>query len=285
MTATPPWTTTRIRSAKGKTRLAVLTAYDVLSARLIDQAGLPMILVGDSLAMTVLGYEDTLPVTMDEMLHHVRAVSRGSSRSLVIADMPFMSYQASVSEALSNAGRFLKEGGADAVKLEGGAVRTETIRALVENGIPVMGHIGLTPQSVKAMGGYKVQGRGEDQAARLLADAKALDQAGVFALVLEGMPSDLAASVTQSISCPTIGIGAGPECDGQVLVMQDMLGMTQDLHPRFVKRYAELGREMLAAFEHYRQEVEQGDFPTQEHSYSNDQSKPVPGAPPRKAGD
>jgi 3-methyl-2-oxobutanoate hydroxymethyltransferase len=261
------WTTTRIRDSKGKQRIACLTAADYAMARVIDAAGIPLVLVGDSLAMTVLGYETTLPVTVDEMLHHTSAVVRGIQDALVVADMPFMSYQVSPEQALENAGRFLKEAGADAVKIEGGSVRSETVKALVANGIPVLGHIGLTPQSIRQMGGYKVQGRKNDEAQELLADARVLADAGVFALVLECVPRSLAAEITKSIAVPTIGIGAGPECDGQVLVSADLLGMYSDLSPSFVKRYAELGSIMQDAFAAYRDDVSNGDFPTAEHSF------------------
>lgn len=261
------WTTTRIRECKGLKRIACLTASDYATARIIDKAGIPLVLVGDSLAMTVLGYETTLPVTMVEMLHHTAAVARGVEEALVVADMPFMSYQVSPQQAVENAGRFLKEAGADAVKIEGGSVRVETVRALVENGIPVLGHIGLTPQSIRQMGGYKVHGRASEEAQALVADAQALATAGIFALVLECVPRALAAEITQSSDVPTIGIGAGPECDGQVLVTHDLLGMYSDLSPSFVKRYAELGPLMQQAFEDYRDDVAQGEFPADEHCF------------------
>ena len=261
------WTASKIRGCKGRERIACLTASDYATARLLDQAGIPLILVGDSLAMTVLGYETTLPVTMAEMLHHAAAVVRGVEQALVVADMPYMSYQISPQQALENAGRFLKEAGADAVKIEGGRLRVETVRVLVENGIPVLGHIGLTPQSIRQMGGYKVQGKAAEEARILLADASALAEAGVFALVLECVPRALAAEITQRIEVPTIGIGAGPDCDGQVLVTHDLLGMYSDLSPSFVKRYAELGPLMQQAFERYRDDVVQGDFPADEHCF------------------
>jgi 3-methyl-2-oxobutanoate hydroxymethyltransferase len=261
------WTTTRIRGSKGKQRIACLTAADYAMARVIDSVGIPLVLVGDSLAMTVLGYETTLPVTVEEMLHHTAAVVRGVKEALVVADMPFMSYQVSPEQALENAGRFLKEAGADAVKIEGGSVRVKTVETLIENGIPVLGHIGLTPQSIRQMGGYKVQGRKSDAADTLLADARALADAGVFALVLECVPRTLAAEITQSVDIPTIGIGAGPECDGQVLVSNDLLGLYSDLSPTFVKRYAELGRIMQDAFSAYMDDVSKGEFPTAEHSF------------------
>ena len=263
------WTVERIRRLKGAGRIAALTAYDFSTARLIDQAGLPLVLVGDSLGMTMLGYESTLPVTMEDMLHHTKAVVRGVRAALVVSDMPFLSYQISREHAVEQAGRLLKEAGADAVKIEGGAFRADTVRHLVANGIPVMGHIGLTPQSVRALGGYKVQGRGDEAAATLQADAQALAEAGVFALVLEGIPAPLAGTITAAVPVPTIGIGAGPGCDGQVLVVHDMLGLFGDFQPKFVQRYAELGRLMQQAFAAYKQDVEEGTFPTDEHSYSN----------------
>lgn len=261
------WTVNRIKAAKGQQKLACLTAYDYSTARMVDEAGLPLILVGDSLAMTMLGYETTLPVTVDQMLHHTAAVVRGVHSALVVADMPFMSYQASLEQALQNAGRFVKEAGADAVKIEGGAMRAPTAAALAENGIPVLGHIGLTPQSIRQMGGYRVQGRKPEEAERLLADARRLEEAGVFALVLECVPAALAAEITAAISVPTIGIGAGKGCDGQILVVHDMLGLYPDLTPKHAKRYADLGVEIRNAVTSYRTEVEQAIFPTDEHSY------------------
>ena len=261
------WTANKIRNAKGKQKLACLTAYDYATARLVDESGVELILVGDSLAMAVLGYSTTLPVTMEEMLHHTAAVARGVRDALVVADMPFMSFQVSTEQALENAGRFLKAAGADAVKIEGGAVRAPTVRALVENGIPVLGHIGLTPQSIRAMGGYRVQGRHSDEARVLLQDAAALTEAGVFALVLECVPAGLGGEITAAVCVPTIGIGAGPDCDGQILVSHDLLGLHTDVTPKFVKRYAELGDTMKEAFETYRREVENGDFPADEHVY------------------
>ena len=267
MTPSTPWTTAKIRELKGQSRIACLTAYDYTTARLIDQAGIPLILVGDSLGMAVLGYENTLPVTLDAMLHHTAAVTRGTQSALVVADMPFMTYQVSTEQALTNAGRFIKEAGADAVKIEGGQLRVDTISALTANGIPVLGHIGLTPQSVCVMGGYKVQGKTPAAAHQLLEDAQALETAGVFALVLECMPPDLGRQITEAVGIPTIGIGAGPHCDGQVLVIHDMLGLFSDFTPRFVKRYAELGETMKQAFEAYKTDVEQGTFPATEHCY------------------
>ncbi|OQW95556.1 MAG: 3-methyl-2-oxobutanoate hydroxymethyltransferase [Verrucomicrobia bacterium A1] len=267
MTEPVQWTVPRIRALKGKSRITSLTAYDFSTARLVDEAGIQLIIVGDSLGMTVLGYEDTIPVTMADMLHHTAAVSRGARHALVVADMPFLSYQVSIEQAVLNAGRFIKESGADAVKIEGGAFRVPTIRALIENGIPVLGHIGLTPQSIHAMGGYKVQGKTEEGAQRIVADATAIDEAGVFAMVLEGMPAALASSITTAVGVPTIGIGAGAGCDGQVLVVNDVLGLYGEFKPKFVKRYANLGPEIQKAFAQYKKEVEDGSFPGPEHSY------------------
>jgi 3-methyl-2-oxobutanoate hydroxymethyltransferase len=245
------------------TRFAMLTAYDFPTARILDEAGIPILLVGDSVGNNVLGYENTLPVTMDEMLHHTRAVSRGARDALVVGDMPFLSYQVSVEEGVRNAGRFLKEGGAHAVKLEGPQV--ELTHRLVELGIPVMAHVGLTPQSVHGLGGYKVQGRGED-AARLLDEAQALEKAGAFAIVLEGLPSDLGAEITRTLQISTIGIGAGPGTDGQVLVVNDLLGLSDRL-PRFAKAYAEVGRQIREAARAFASDVASGAFPDEEHSY------------------
>lgn len=261
------WTTVKVRGAKGRQKLACLTAYDYATAMLIDQAGIPLILVGDSLAMTMLGYSTTLPVTMDDMLHHAAAVVRGIQSGLVIADMPFLAYQVSIEQGLANAGRFLKEAGADAVKVEGGAFRGPLIEALVGNGIPVMGHIGLTPQSVKAFGGYRVQGRDEERASDLVDDARALEAAGCFALVLECIPARLGETITHATDIPTIGIGAGRHCDGQVLVTHDMLGLETGVAPRFVKRYSALSAIMQQAFTAYKQDVESGAFPGNEHTY------------------
>jgi 3-methyl-2-oxobutanoate hydroxymethyltransferase len=260
-------TAPEIVAAKGRRRLSVVTAYDFLSGLHADQSGVDMVLVGDSLAMVILGQEDTLSVTMEEMLHHTRAASRGVSSALLVGDMPFMSYQASVQEAVQNAGRFLKEGRAQAVKLEGGRRSVPQIEAITAAGIPVMGHLGLTPQSVHRFGGYKVQGRSEQAAAELIEDANRLERAGCFAVVLECVPASLAGTITSSLTIPTIGIGAGPDCDGQVLVFHDLLGMQDRLHPRFVKRYATLGETIVHALTRYREEVERGEFPGKEHSY------------------
>jgi 3-methyl-2-oxobutanoate hydroxymethyltransferase len=247
-------------------RFAMLTAYDFPTAQILDEAGIPVLLVGDSVANNVLGYPTTLPVTMEEMLHHARAVSRGAKEALLVGDMPFLSYQTSTEEAIRNAGRFLKESGMHAVKLEGPLF--ELAEAMVSLGIPVMGHLGLTPQSVHAMGGYRVQAKTDEAADRLLADAVALDKSGVFSLVLEGIPSEVARRVTEAVSMPTIGIGAGPHCDGQVLVIHDMLGLRGGKYPKFVKLYANLREDISRAVRAFADEVESGKFPDAEHSYS-----------------
>jgi 3-methyl-2-oxobutanoate hydroxymethyltransferase len=246
-------------------RFVMLTAYDYPTARILDEADVPVILVGDSLAQNVLGYETTLPVTMEEMLHHARAVARGAKNALLVGDMPFLSYQVSTEEGIRNAGRFLKEGGAHAVKLEGPML--ELSAALVELGIPVMGHLGLTPQSVHTMGGYRVQGRTDEDARRLLDQAQALEKTGIFSLVLEGIPAALAARITEAVSVPTIGIGAGPHCDGQVLVLTDLLGLGDGHFPKFAKRYADLRGVITGAVRAFREEVAAGAFPDEEHSY------------------
>jgi 3-methyl-2-oxobutanoate hydroxymethyltransferase len=261
------WTAERIKGLKGNAKVVCLTAYDFTTARHLDAAGLHMALVGDSLANTMLGYSTTLPVTMEQMLHHTAAVARGITGAMVVADMPFMSYQVSTEQALANAGRFLKEAGADGVKIEGGAFRADMISQLIQNGIPVLGHIGLTPQSIRQFGGYKVQGKKETDAERLLADALALEEAGVFALVIECVPAALGKVITDSVRIPTIGIGAGPHCDGQVLVTHDLLGLSGNTVPKFVKRYADLGDRMVQAFTTYKQDVEKGSFPSDEHCY------------------
>ncbi len=246
-------------------RFIMLTAYDFPTGQILDEAGVPVILVGDSLAQNVLGYETTLPVTMDEMLHHTQAVARGAKNALIVGDMPFLSYQASPDEAIRNAGRFLKEGGAHAVKIEGAMF--DLAAALVDRGIPVMGHIGLTPQSVHAMGGYRVQGRSEEDATRLFNEAQALEKTGIFSLVLEGIPEAVAAQITDSLSVPTIGIGAGPHCDGQVLVLTDLLGLGAGKYPKFAKPYANLRAEITKAVHLFRDEVTAGVFPDDAHSY------------------
>lgn len=262
-------TTFAQRKRKGQ-KLTMLTAYDFPTARLLDDAGVDALLVGDSLGMVVLGYDSTLPVTMADMLHHTRAVSRGVRRALVVADLPFLSYQVSAEAALRNAGRLLQEGGAHAVKLEGGAEVAPTVRRLVQAGIPVMGHVGLTPQSVHALGGYRVQGRTAEAARRLLDDVLSLAEAGAFAVVLEMVPQEVAAQVTARSPVPTIGIGAGAGCDGQVLVTHDLLGLYAGQAPRFAKRYADLGTEVLQAVARYIAEVREGSFPGPEHSFSAD---------------
>jgi len=256
-------------------RFAMLTAYDFLSARILDEAGVPILLVGDSLGMVMLGYPTTLPVTMDDMLIHAKAVSRGARQALLVGDMPFMSYQASVEDAIRNAGRFVQEAGMHAVKLEGGGRVIEITKRLAEIGIPVMGHLGLTPQSVHTMGGFKVQGKTDKQAARILADAKALEEAGAFSIVLEGMPTRVAAAVTHALRIPTIGIGAGPATDGQVLVFHDFVGLTTGKAPKFVKRYAGLAEEISRAASEFMEDVRTGTFPGPEHEYTTNGSTPA----------
>jgi 3-methyl-2-oxobutanoate hydroxymethyltransferase len=255
------WTVPEIKALKGSQKIAVLTAYDALSGAYADEAGIPLILVGDSLANTVLGYETTLPVTMNEMVHHTAAVSRGVNNALVVADMPFMSYQGVIGNAVENAGRFIKEGGADAVKVEGGAIRAELIERLVANGIPVLGHIGLTPQSVKEFGGFKKQGKTAEAARKLMDDAIVLEQSGAFAVVLECVPAELAQKISAALNIPTIGIGAGPHCDGQVLVFTDLLGLGLGHVPGFVKQYADLRPQIQQALAAYKADVESGAFP------------------------
>lgn len=265
-------TTVTFKAAKAKgEKLTMLTAYDYTTAKLIDEAGINAILVGDSLGMVMLGYEDTLSVTMEDMIHHSAAAARGAKNTLLITDMPFMSYQTSVYDAVVNAGRLVKEGHAQAVKLEGGKEVCEHIHAIVKASIPVCGHIGLTPQSVNAFGGFKVQGKGEEAAQRLLDEARAIEEAGAFAIVLECVPQALAAKITDSIHIPTIGIGAGAGCDGQVLVYQDMLAMYQDMAPKFVKQFAQVGAQMKEAFAAYKKEVSDGTFPAMEHSFKMDE--------------
>ena len=246
-------------------RFVMLTAYDYPTGRILDEAGIPVILVGDSVGNNVLGYDTTIPVTMEEMLHHCRAVARGVKSALVVGDMPFMSFHTTTDEGIRNAGRFLKEGGAHAVKLERPAI--DMAAAIVDRGIPVMGHIGLGPQSVHAMGGYRVQGRDEEGARRLLDEAQALDKAGVFSLVLEGIPSDLAGRITEAVSVPTIGIGAGPDCDGQVLVINDLLGLGFGTYPKFAKPYADLRSVITQAVRAFEDDVRAGRFPDEAHSY------------------
>lgn len=255
---------------KNGEKVTMLTAYDYSTAKLVDEAGIDSILVGDSLGNVILGYEDTISVTMEDMIHHGAAVARGAKDALIVIDMPFMSYQASVYDAVVNAGRLMKEGRANAVKLEGGASVCPQIRAITDSGIPVVAHLGLTPQSVNAFGGYKVQGKSEAAAAKLLEDALAVQEAGAFAVVLECVPAKLAALITERLDITTIGIGAGSECDGQVLVYQDMLGMFTDYVPKFVKQFARVGDIMKQAFADYKREVSEGTFPAEEHSYKID---------------
>ena len=250
-------------------KLTMLTAYDYSTAKLIDESGINSILVGDSLGNVILGYEDTVSVTMEDMIHHGAAVARGAKNALVIIDMPFMSYQTSVYDAMVNAGRLMKEGRAGAVKLEGGVEVCPQIKAIVGAGIPVCAHIGLTPQSINAFGGFKVQGKSEAAAKKLLEDAKAVEEAGAFAVVVEGVPRKLADVITRELTIPTIGIGAGNGCDGQVLVYQDMLGMYSDFTPKFVKKYADMGNIMKEAFRNYINDVKSGSFPTEQHTFSS----------------
>lgn len=249
-------------------KISMLTAYDYSTAKLMDQAGINSLLVGDSLGMVMLGYEDTLSVTMEDMIHHSRAVANGAQNALVVTDLSFMSYHISIPEAVANAGRLIKEGHAAAVKLEGGEAFSETIQAITRASIPVMGHIGLTPQSIHAFGGFKVQGKTIEAAQKILQDALAVEKAGAFAIVLEAIPADLAALITKKLTIPTIGIGAGNQTDGQVLVYQDMLGMYGEMQPKFVKRYADLGAEMNSAIQHYKTEIQQEQFPAAEHTFS-----------------
>jgi 3-methyl-2-oxobutanoate hydroxymethyltransferase len=265
-------TINQIKQMKPKgEKITMLTAYDYSTARIIDEVGIPLILVGDTLGEVVLGYESTISVTMEEMLHHTKAVVRGTKNAMVIGDMPFMTYHVSIEDALRNAARFIQEAGAQAVKLEGGVTVAEKVRRVVDCGIPVMGHIGLTPQSIHQLGGHKVQGRTPEAAARLLEDARVLEQAGAFAVVLETVPTPLATLITKSISIPTIGIGAGIGCDGQVLVINDILGLS-DRVPKHAKQYAKLTDIIRAAITEYDREVKAGSFPTEEQSFSMDES-------------
>ena len=250
----------------------MVTAYDYTAARIADAAGIPIILVGDSLGMVVLGYESTVPVTMDDMVRHGRMVSRGASQALVVVDLPFMSYQVDAAEALRNAGRLMQEGGAHTVKMEGGVSIASTVRRIVDAGVPVMGHIGLTPQSVNALGGYRVQGRTKAAARRVLDDALALQDAGAYSVVLECVPAPLARAITERLTIPTIGIGAGPHCDGQVQVFHDMLGLFPDFVPKHARRYAELGSDIATAFERYAEDVRNGAFPSEAESFAMNES-------------
>jgi 3-methyl-2-oxobutanoate hydroxymethyltransferase len=249
-------------------KIVALTSYDYLSTRIIDESGVDLILVGDSLGMVVLGYENTLPVTVEEIIHHLKAVSRAKPKALIAGDLPFMSYQASIEDAVRNAGRLVKEGGAESVKLEGGERYVPVIKAIIQASIPVVGHLGLTPQSLYEFGGYKIQGKDAESAERLYRDALSLEKAGCFSIVLEGIPWQLAKRITEGVKIPTIGIGAGPYCDGQVLVINDMLGIHERPLPRFVKKFDELGERMKAAIAEYAREVREGRFPGMEQSYS-----------------
>ena len=266
-------TITEIKEMKHKSeKIPMLTAYDYVTAKMVDEVGVPLILVGDSLGMVILGYESTIPVTMEEMIHHTKAVVRGTKKALIIGDMPFMTYHISVSDALSNAARFIQEGGAQAVKLEGGEVVAEKVRRLVDCGIPVMGHIGLTPQSMHQLGGFKVRGKVVEEARKLLNDARILEEAGAFAIVLECTPAPLSKLITQKLAIPTIGIGAGPDCDGQVQVISDILGLYTDFVPKHAKQYARLAGEIKNAVADYMSEVKSLSFPTTEQSYTMDES-------------
>lgn len=255
-----------------KEKIVMLTAYDYPTAKLVDEAGVPLILVGDSLGMVVLGYDSTIPVTMDDMIHHTKAVVRGTEQSMIIGDMPFMTYHTAISDALRNAARFIQEAGAQAVKLEGGVVVAETVKRIVDCGIPVMGHIGLTPQSVHQLGGYRVQGRTSEAAERLLADARALEHAGAFAVVLELVPAPLSKLISRKLAIPTIGIGAGPDCDGQVQIISDLLGLFTDFVPKHAKQYAKLASSIRTGIADYMAEVKAGSFPTAEYSSTMDES-------------
>ncbi|MEO2083643.1 MAG: 3-methyl-2-oxobutanoate hydroxymethyltransferase [Desulfurobacteriaceae bacterium] len=262
----PVTTADFLEKKKRGEKITVLTAYDYLTAKIVDSAGVDAILVGDSLGMVALGYKSTIPVTLEEMIHHTKAVVRGRKNAMVIFDMPFLSYQTGVRDAVLNAGKALKETGCDAVKIEGGVEQAETIKVLVDAGIPVMGHVGLQPQSVNVYGGYKLRGKGKERE-KIIADAKAVEEAGAFAVVLEKIPAELAREITEMLKIPTIGIGAGKYCDGQVLVFHDMVGLFEDFKPRFVKRYAELGKSAREAVEAFIREVREGKFPGEEHSY------------------
>ena len=266
-------TINQIREMKEKgEKITMLTAYDYSTAKIIDQVGIPLILVGDSLGMVMLGYETTIPVTIDVMLHHSKAVVRGTQNALIVGDMPFMTYHTSVEDALRNAARFIQEAGCQAVKLEGGVTVAEKVRRVVECGIPVMGHIGLTPQSVHQLGGHRVQGRSSEAAIRILEDARALEEAGVFSMVLESVPAPLAGLITEKVSVPTIGIASGPNCDGQVQIINDILGSFTDFVPRHAKQYAKLADIIHDAVAEYCEEVKAGTFPTKKHSFSMDES-------------
>jgi 3-methyl-2-oxobutanoate hydroxymethyltransferase len=262
-------TTLLLQEMKDKgEKISMTTAYDYPTALLVDRAGIEIILVGDSLAMTILGHETTVPVTMDEMIHHIKAVMKGIKTSLVVGDLPFMSYNITKEEAIRNAGRLMKEGGCDVVKLEGGIEMAETVKAIVDAGIPVMGHIGLTPQTISKLGGFKVQGKDAGAAKKIIDDAKALEVAGAFSLILEAIPADVAKIVTESVNIPTIGIGAGIHCDGQVLVFHDMMGLFDRFVPKFVKQYRNLSKEIVDALTEYKEDVKTGKFPEAKHSFT-----------------
>ncbi|MEG6570167.1 3-methyl-2-oxobutanoate hydroxymethyltransferase [Thermoanaerobacterium thermosaccharolyticum] len=263
--------TLRKYKSEGK-KITALTAYDFPTAKILDECGVDMILVGDSLGMAVLGYESTIPVTMDYMVHHTKAVTKAATRAFIIADMPFMSYNISKEDALKNAARLMAEGGAQSVKLEGGIEVADTVKSIVNAGIPVVGHLGLTPQSVNQLGGYKVQGKDDKKASKLRSDAKSLEDAGICALVLECIPMDLAKEITESISVPTIGIGAGPYCDGQILVLHDMMGLTQGHKPKFVKQYANIDKIIRNSVNNYISDVRNSLFPTEEYSFTSRKS-------------
>jgi len=264
-------TTHLVKMKSRAEKIVMVTAYDYPTACLVDEAGVDVVLVGDSLGMVVLGYDTTLPVTLDDMIHHAKAVVRGVKRALVAVDMPFLTYQTGTSDALRNAGRILQETGAAAVKLEGGVDVCPQVRALVSAGIPVIGHLGLTPQSVHVFGGYKPQGRDEEAAQRILSDAQALEHSGAFSIVLECIPEDLAEKITATVSIPTVGIGAGVHCDGQVLVLHDLLGIAGNVQPRFVKQYARVGKVIREAVEEYSREVREAKFPGPEHSFGSEE--------------
>lgn len=278
-------TVPEIRARKGATPLSMITAYDFTMARLLDEGGADLLLVGDSLGMVVQGHPTTLPVTVEEICYHGRAVARGAHHAHVVGDMPFMSFQVSAERALENAGKMIKEGGFESIKLEGGEEVAEHVRRIVAAGIPVMGHVGLTPQSVHAMGGFKVQGKDEEAAERVLEGARALDDAGAYAIVLEAIPPDLAEEITAAVSVPTIGIGAGPACDGQVLVCYDLLGMYPDLQPKFAKRFAEVGEQIMAATRSYVGEVRERRFPAAEHTFKPNGARRAKAAPPLTLSD
>ncbi len=258
---------------KGKRKIAMITAYDYPSALLADKAGIDIILVGDTCSMVILGYYSTLPITMDEMIYHCKAVKRGVEHALMVGDMPFMSFNVSKEDSIRNAGRFIKEGGCDAVKLEGGIIIKDTVKALADAGIPVMGHVGLAPQTATFLSGYKVKGKEATKAIKIIQDAKAIESSGAFSIVLESLTSEVAKIITHELSIPTIGIGAGPDCDGQVLVLHDLLGLFDKFTPRFVKKYANLSEEILKALETYKDEVKKGIFPDEQHCYHMDKAE------------